>query len=328
MTGLLLILLSGGTVETVAGDGSSGPVAQGVATEVACPDPFAMAFDNDGRMLVALAAPHRIVRVENGTLSVFAGTGEAGGGDGDRTAAAFDEPYDLELDARGDLFLVERLGGRVRKVRGDAVTTLSSGTSAPFRQPHDLCLSRGVLFVCDTLNDRVCVVLAGGTTGVLALTHDGEPWTPDGPRVIAARGDDELILVLREGNSVWSIDRDEHTVRRLAGTGKRGYSGDGGPAVDARLNGPKGLAVAAGGDLYVADCESHVVRRIDAATGVITTVVGDGVRGDGPDGDSASCRLNRPHGLAFDREGRLHIADTLNNKVRRVTFGGQGASAR
>jgi sugar lactone lactonase YvrE len=104
----------------------------------------------------------------------------------------------------------------------------------------------------------------------------------------------------------------------FAGTGKAGYSGDGGPAVDARLNSPYSIASDAGGNLYFSDSGAHVVRAVDRK-GVIRTMAGTGTpgfRGDG--GTAAEARLNAPYGVAVDAAGALYIADYDNAKVRRV----------
>jgi streptogramin lyase len=96
---------------------------------------------------------------------------------------------------------------------------------------------------------------------------------------------------------------------------RRGYSGDGGDARQARLSGPKGVASAPDGSLYIADTENHAIRRVDR-NGVITTVAGTGERGDGPDGDPKKARLARPHGVFVDAQGVLYISDTENHRIR------------
>ena len=128
------------------------------------------------------------------------------------------------------------------------------------------------------------------------------------------RGD--MYLVLREGNAVYRIDMRRRTIHHVAGAGKKGYSGDGGPARDALLNGPKGIAIAPDGGVYIADTESHTVRRIDVAKGTIETVAGAGSRADGPDGAPRSCGLARPHGVYVDRKGVVYINDSENHRVR------------
>jgi sugar lactone lactonase YvrE len=130
---------------------------------------------------------------------------------------------------------------------------------------------------------------------------------------LAQNGD--LYLALREGNAILRIDRATQTFRRIAGTGEQGYAGDGGPALQAKLGGPKGLALSVDRQLYVADTENHVIRRIDLATGLITTVLGSGQRGDGPETAPLMCRLARPHGVLAVGQ-RLYVADSEAHRIR------------
>ncbi|MFG0332264.1 MAG: hypothetical protein ACF8TS_02785, partial [Maioricimonas sp. JB049] len=130
-----------------------------------------------------------------------------------------------------------------------------------------------------------------------------------------------LVLALREGNAVYRIDLKQNQFVHLAGTGRNGYSGHGGPAKQAALSGPKGIAFGPDGDIYLADTESHTIRVVRAADGRIETVVGNGKRGDGPDGDPLSCRLARPHGVYVDSQGQVYIGDSENHRVRKLTAG-------
>ena len=129
---------------------------------------------------------------------------------------------------------------------------------------------------------------------------------------MAANGD--LYLALREGNAVLRVDAKTQTFHRVAGTGEQGYAGDGGPALAAKLGGPKGLALAPG-ELFIADTENHAVRRVDLATGVITTVLGTGTKGDGPETSPAECKLSRPHGL-LATSGGLYVTDSEAHRIR------------
>jgi streptogramin lyase len=108
------------------------------------------------------------------------------------------------------------------------------------------------------------------------------------------------------------------TLHHIAGTGESGYEGDGGPAKQAKLSGPKGISIGPDGGVYIADTESHTIRRIDQQTGIITTVFGTGARADGPDGDPLKCGLARPHGVYVGSDGTVYVGDSENNRVRRL----------
>lgn len=108
------------------------------------------------------------------------------------------------------------------------------------------------------------------------------------------------------------------TIHHVAGTGEHGYAGDGGPARVAKLAGPKGLAYVRD-LLYVADTESHVIRRIDLKSGIITTVLGTGRRGDGPEPNPRRCALSRPHGVLVDDRGIVYVADSEAHRIRVLT---------
>ena len=145
-----------------------------------------------------------------------------------------------------------------------------------------------------------------------------------GPRTMAMAPNGDLYLALREGNAILRIDARTQTLHRVAGTGEQGYAGDGGPALAAKLGGPKGLAYAPG-QLFVADTENHAIRRVDLATGVITTVLGTGTKGDGPESSPLECKMSRPHGLVADASGALYVTDMQSR--RRVTMA-SGARSR
>ena len=198
-------------------------------------------------------------------------------------------------------------------------------SKAQFRQPHSIALDRsGGLLVCDIGNHRVRRIdLATGMidtflgTGERGITPDGPAkGVPiNGPRALDFDRAGNLYLVLREGNSVYKIDP-RCGSRVSPARGEKGFSGDGGPAISAALNGPKGISISKNGAFYLADTENHAIRRVDTKTGVITTVVGTGEKGDGPDGDPRKCRMNRPHGIFVDSKGTVYIGDSESHRIR------------
>ena len=199
---------------------------------------------------------------------------------------------------------------------------------AQLRQPHSIAVDRGGrLLICDVGNHRIRQLdLSSGTIETYGGTGERLP-TPDGaPREEHAvewaahhrhRSRRHLYLALREGNAIYRIAPKTATIHHVAGTGEQGYSGDGGPARVARLGGPKGLALGRG-SLYVADTENHVIRCIELETGIITTVLGTGQRGDGPEPDPLRCALARPHGVFVDAAGTLYVGDSEAHRIRVV----------
>ena len=115
---------------------------------------------------------------------------------------------------------------------------------------------------------------------------------------------------------MFKLDLPAGKIRHIAGTGEKGFTGNGGPAREATLSGPKGIAVAPDGNVYLADTESHSVRMVDVKKGTLELVCGTGEKGDGPDGDPLKCRLARPHGVWVDRDGSLFVGDSEADRVR------------
>jgi sugar lactone lactonase YvrE len=295
--------------------------------------PFGLGIGPDGGLYFCEVGNHRISRLDLKTrkFSVFAGTGEKGyaGDGGPALSATMDEPYEIAFDKAGNLFFCDRTNHNVRRIdRKTHVISTVAGTGkegfsgdggpaiqAQFKQPHSIAFAPdGHLLICDILNFRIrSLDLASGTlttwagTGQRGTAPDGAPieGTPlDGPRALAIDKAGDYYLALREGNAIYRLDVKGGKMYRFAGTGEKGYSGDGGDALKAKLSGPKGIAAAPDGSLYIADTENHVIRKVDKA-GTITTVAGNGQRGE----------LARPHGVFVDAKGVLYIADTENHRI-------------
>ena len=351
---LVFLILSefslAGEVLTIAGTGRAGYTGDGgPAVEAGVGGPFGIAIGPDGALYICETTNHVIRRWDppTGQLSTVAGCGKKGyaGDGGPATAAKLNEPYEIRFDGRGNLFFVEMQNHLVRRVAAETgvISTVAgtgrqgftgdggAATKANLNHPHSIALDNaGNLYICDIGNHRVRRVnLKTGIIETFAGTGQRKP-TPDGaqlegtplngPRALDFDPQaNQLFLALREGNAVYRIDLKTETLHHIAGTGKSGYAGDGGPAKTALLSGPKGVALGPKGDIYLADTESHTIRVIHRKSGTIETLVGDGKTGDGPDGDPRRCRLNRPHGIFVDRDGTVYIGDSSNNKVRRFT---------
>jgi DNA-binding beta-propeller fold protein YncE len=339
-----------GEVKTLVGTGQKGYSGDGgPAAAALIEQPYGLVTGPDGALYVCEITNHVIRRSDarTGTVTTVAGQGGQKGYAGDgglATKALLFEPYEIRFDAAGNMFFVEMKNEIVRKVdakTGVISTVAGTGkpgfsgdggpaTQAQLKQPHSIALDNaGNIYICDIGNHRIRKVDAKtgnistfAGTGEKRPTPEGAPLagTPlNGPRTLDFDGKNSLYLALREGNTVYRIDLDTQKLTHLAGTGKKGFSGDGADARKAELSGPKGIALAPNGDVYLADTESHTIRVIRKATGFIETVVGDGKVGDGPDGDPLKCRLARPHGVFVDSAGKVYIGDSENHRVRVFT---------
>jgi len=344
-----LVLAQESRVRTVAGNGIAGYQVEGseglLAVETQVNNPYGVVIGPDGDLYFCEVITGRIRRLNlrSGRLTTIAGNGDkAYAGDGGLALdASFSAPHEIRFDPAGNLFVVERDAHVVRRI--DAVTGIVStvaGTgeagysgddgpanSAALRQPHSIAFDAdGNLLICDIGNSRVRTVdIQTGIISTLAGTGE-RAQTPDqatltgtpllGPRSLDTDPHGNAYLVLREGNAVFQLNIRANTMRRIAGTGEQGYSGDGSLAINARFNGPKGIAYSqSDNSLYIVDTENHAIRRMRLATGELHSVVGTGLRGDGPDGEPLLCKLNRPHGVCI-HQGIAYITDSENHRIR------------
>ena len=315
--------------------------------QAAINNPYGLVVGPDGALYFCEIGNHRVRRLELKThvISTVAGSGKKGysGDGGPALEAALNEPYEIRFDHAGNMFFVEMQNHVVRRVdvRTHIITTVAgtgtagfSGDGGPavqaqFKQPHSIVFDRrGRLLVCDIGNHRIRRIdLKSGTivtwagTGERNRTPEGARVSEaplNGPRAIAVANNGDLYLALREGNAIYRIDARSEKLYRVAGTGETGYTGDGGQALQAKLAGPKGVALSRDGELYLADTENHAIRRVDLKTHVITTVGGTGKRGDGPDGDPQKCAMARPHGVFVGSDGAVYVGDSEAHRVRAI----------
>jgi streptogramin lyase len=342
---MTLIVLAALQVGTFAGTGQAGSDGDGgPATSARVNNPFGVVRGPDGAIWFCEYDGNVVRRVgPDGKISTVAGCGKSGyGGDGGPALkASFNKLHEIRFDGRGDLYVADMLNHAIRKVdlKTGVVSTVA-GTGKPgyagdggpaaqaqLKQPHSIQFGPdGSLYICDIGNHVIRRVdpksgaistFAG--TGKAGPTPDGAPiqGTPlNGPRSLDVDAAGDLWLATREGNQVFRLDLKAGRIHHVAGTGKKGFGGNGGPAREATLSGPKGIAVGPEGDVYLVDTESHSIRKVVAKTGKIELVVGTGEKADGPDGPPLRCGLARPHGIWIDRDGTLFIGDSENHRVR------------
>jgi streptogramin lyase len=331
---------------TIAGTGTaglSGDGGQGIEAQIN--NPYGLVIGPDGQLYFCDIDNHviRKLSLKTGVISTVAGNARKGysGDGGPAREASLNQPYEIRFDKAGNMYFVEMPNHVVRRVdKKTGIISTVAGTGQPgfggdggpaskaqFRQPHSIVFDpQGRLLVCDIGNHRVRRIdMKSGQIETWLGNGERKP-TPDGasiegtpingPRAIDLDPQGNLYLVLREGNAIYKIDPKAGRYTHLAGTGEKGYTGDGGPAAQAKLNGPKGIAWSPDGSVVIADTENHAIRRIDLKTGVITTLMGTGERGNGPDGDPLKCKTARPHGVFVSRQGVLYVGDSEAHRVR------------
>lgn len=343
---LLFPFVQGAEVFTILGTGEAGFSGDGgPATEAKMRGPFGVVRGPDGCLYVCDTYNHCVRKIDQkGIVTTVAGTGEEKGYAGDgrlATEALLNEPYEVRFDQAGDLYFVEMMNHVIRKVdmKSGIISTIAgtgkqgfsgdggAAKKAEFNRPHSIQFGpKENLYVCDIGNHRIRKIerktgkiftFAG--TGKKAPTKDGGKISKvhlKGPRAIDVVGN-AMWLALREGNAVYRMELDQETIHHVAGTGKKGFTGNGGPAKLATLSGPKGISVGPKGNIYLADTESHTVRMIDRKTGKLELIAGDGKKGDGPEGkDPKKCRMDRLHGVFVDKSGAIYVGDTNTHRIR------------
>ncbi len=275
-------------ITTIGGNGiASGSGDGGPATQATLNTPASIAIDTSGNVYVADAFNHRVRKIApDGVITAFAGTGQAGAdGDGAQARdAQLRSPLGVAVDGAGNLYIADTYNHRIRKVSTDGIISTIAGT---------------------------------GNSG---FGGDGGPGTAamlSYPTGIAVAGDGTLYIADTRNHRVRTLATDG-TITTVAGTGAAGFNGDGGPAVLARLNSPRDVAVSLEGALYIVDRENRRIRMVDV-DGAITTVAGTGSSGfNGDRGAATQASLRAPYGIAVDLQGNVYIADTFNHRVRKV----------
>jgi sugar lactone lactonase YvrE len=333
--------VSNGVITTVAG-GRASLGDNGPATGAQLNSPTGVAVDSAGNLYIADFGDSRIRKVSNATITTIAGNATPGfGGDnGPAASAQLANPYGLAIDPAGNLYIADSSNNLIRKVSNGVVTTVAGNgtpgfsgdngpaTSAQLNGPTHVAVdSAGNLYIADTLNNLIREVSNGviatvAGIGTPGFGGDGGPATSAqlyAPSGIAVDSAGNLYIADSANNRIREVSGG--VMNTVAGTGTPGFSGDGGPAINAQLYAPSGIAVDATGNLYIADTFNGSIRKV--SNGVIATVAGNGTPGFGGDNGLASgAQLNNPYGLVVDSAGNLYIADTGDQRIRRISSSG------
>ncbi len=332
-----------GIITTVAGGGAGGLGDGGPATSAKLTHPTGLTIDATDNLFIADMYASRVRRVApDGTITTVAGDGSYGytGDGGLATDASLASPTGVAVDPAGNLYVIDVAVSVVRKVASDGGITTVAGsnysgdagpaTDAALYSPSGVTVDGiGNTYIADTSNNRIRKLAPNGTITTIAGNGAHGYAGDGGPATSAALSYPESVAIDQAGNlyiaagsSVRKVAPDG-SISTFAGSGsEKGYSGDGGPATSAKLASPGGVSVDMAGHIYIADTVNNRIRMVDAS-GTITTVAGNGTAGySGDDGAATSAQLNYPRDVSVDITGSIYIADTLNNRVRKLDSSG------
>ena len=347
---LTIVSAGVGDISTVAGDGSKGLSGDGgPATSAQLNDIYGVEVDSSGNFYIAEFGNRAIRKVDtSGTITTVAGILGSAGSSVDGGLAASTKlggPTDMAVDASGNIFIVDN--DRIRKV--DASTGIIStvagtkgsigcvgdgvaATSARISFPQSVAVdSSGNIYIADTICFAVrkvdtsgIITTVAGTLGITGSSEDGGQATSAFmiyPAGVAVDSSGNIYISDHLRSTIRKVDATTGIITTVAGKKNTfGYSGDGGPAANALLFVPFGVDVDSSDNIYIADVGNNRIRKVDAATGIITTVAGNGLGGFfGDGGPATSAKLRGPFDVAVDSSGNFYIADRFNTRVRKVS---------
>ena len=321
------------TVSTFAGSGTDSET-DGTGTAASFNNPRGLAVDVSGNVYVADYGNHKIRKITpSGVVSTFVGSVTQGSTDGIGTAASFNYPRGLAVDASGNVYVADTNNHKIRKITPSGVvstfvgsvtqgSTDGIGTAASFRYPNEVAVDvSGNVYVADRNNHKIRKITSAGVVSTLA--GYGTQGATDGTGTAASFNYPSGVTVDASGN-VHVADTNNHKIRKitpagvvstLAGSGDAGATDGTGTA--ASFFNPYGVTVDASGNVYVADKNNNKIRKITPA-GEVSTLAGSGTRG-ATDGTGTAASFYNPYGVTVDASGNVYVADHNNHKIRKIT---------
>jgi sugar lactone lactonase YvrE len=281
------------TISTIAGTGVAGYNADNIqATSAELNLPYGICKDAAGNIYIAEWNDARVRKIttSTGVITTVAGTGNIGysGDGGQATDAEIWGPFDVKVDASGNLYIADEYNNRIREVNSAGIITTVAGNGTGG--------------------------YAGGLATAAELNH---------PTGVALDAAGNIFIADQNNNRIREVNVSTGSISTVAGTGTAGYTGDGGAAISAELSAPNLIAIDVSGNLYFSEWGNNTIRKVSNGTGIITTIAGTGAAGYTGDGAAATnAKLNEPCGIALDVTGNIYIGDASNNVVREVSVSG------
>lgn len=304
-------------------------------------EPFGTEFDSSGNAwIVEMISGNRLFKLDaTGKMTHVAGQLKPGysGDNGPALQAQFNGPHNLAVLPDGNILIGDTWNGIIRHVdlKADKVTTVKgyAAEKGKERGRGPYCITLGFdgktvyisnlsqVFALDLATHTAKVIAGNGKKGV---PEDGAKATDAplvDPRAAAPDRQGNVYILERGGNALRVVDKEGRITTVVNRSGKVGGTGDGGPALDATMNGPKHLCVDVDDTVIIADAESHLVRRYDPKTKLITRIAGTGKKGAaGVGGDPSKCELARPHGVTIHPQTKeLWITDSYNDRILKIS---------
>jgi sugar lactone lactonase YvrE len=315
-------ITSSGVVSTLAGSSTPG-LSDGTGSAAQFYTPYGITVDNSGNIYVSGYDSHRIRKITpTGTVTTLAGS-SYGFADGMGSSAKFFSPLGLAVDSSGNIYVSDERNNKIRKITpAGLVSTLAGsgaqgfsdgiGTTAQFHYPFGIAIDNSDnLYVSDNYNSKIRKVTPQGMVTTIASVYY--------PYGIAVNGLGDIYVAASFQHKVEKISQTGSViVNTLAGSAAIGFADGSGTA--AQFKYPTGVASDDSGTVYVADTQNNRIRKITSA-GVVTTLAGSGAQGFA-DGTGTAAQFNNPTGVSVDGTGNVYVADSGNNRIRKITSSG------